>query len=30
LNQISPGDNIQINLIGGLADATIINTEPNG
>lgn len=30
LNQISTGDNIQINLIGGLADATIINTNPNG
>jgi len=30
IDQIASGDEIQINLIGGKADATINNTKPNG
>jgi exonuclease VII large subunit len=30
IDQIASGDEIQINLIGGKADATIHNTKPNG
>jgi exodeoxyribonuclease VII large subunit len=30
IDQIASGDEIQINLIGGKADATIYNTKPNG